>query len=44
MLAIERLSKTYADGKRALAEVDLDVRRVPMPAVSFPVGEGGAPP
>ena len=27
MLRIERLSKTYADGKRALADVDLEIRR-----------------
>ncbi|WP_029029733.1 ABC transporter ATP-binding protein [Salinarimonas rosea] len=33
MLAIERLSKTYADGKRALAEVDLDVRRGEIVAI-----------
>ncbi|MGP9821916.1 ABC transporter ATP-binding protein [Salinarimonas sp. NSM] len=33
MLAIERLSKTYADGKRALADVDLDVRRGEIVAI-----------
>jgi len=33
MLRIERLSKTYADGKRALADVDLEIRRGEIVAV-----------
>jgi sulfonate transport system ATP-binding protein len=33
MLRIERLSKTYADGKRALADIDLDVRRGEIVAI-----------
>lgn len=33
MLRIERLSKTYADGKRALSDIELDIRRGEIVAV-----------
>ncbi|GGK20105.1 ABC transporter ATP-binding protein [Salinarimonas ramus] len=33
MLTIERLSKTYSDGKRALSDIELDVRRGEIVAI-----------